>query len=363
LLGDTSHKNIFSQFGNRYLTLYIFVLLFSQKVLMANNEKKLRGRIIIIEGNISAGKTTLCLRLRDQLGCKVFLEPTLTNPFLEEFYKNPKEFALRMQLWLLRQRFRTYVDAVLESIKNGESVVLDRSVFSDWVFAEQGRRDGVISPEGFDYYKKIRESILCHLPKPDFAIYLQVEPDVCHYRIHELRKRDCESGIPVDYLNGLHKCYENFITNLSENGTTKTLTYDWNKFGQCDQVIQDLLDHAHLPLSLEESARTATQKMFSDANFLLKQMDPESVSDIAHLYEDSNRLKLICPDLEHQQMVEKRQRSTTGSSCVRDQSSPTKKQKTTISNKQQDVQPIYERLPMVGQQKRILAPNPRDDIL
>ena len=42
--------------------------------------------LIILEGNISAGKTTLAKDLAKRLDIKVFLEPTLTNPYLELFY-------------------------------------------------------------------------------------------------------------------------------------------------------------------------------------------------------------------------------------------------------------------------------------
>jgi deoxyadenosine/deoxycytidine kinase len=34
--------------------------------------------------------------------------------------------------------------------------VLDRSIFSDWVFAEKNRLDGNIDADGFFYYTKLR---------------------------------------------------------------------------------------------------------------------------------------------------------------------------------------------------------------
>lgn len=65
-------------------------------------------RLIIVEGNISAGKSTLCRMLSDELNYALFLEPTVENPFLDRFYKEPRKFALPMQLWLLKQRYITY---------------------------------------------------------------------------------------------------------------------------------------------------------------------------------------------------------------------------------------------------------------
>lgn len=36
--------------------------------------------LVIVEGNIASGKTTLAVELAKSLGCRVFLEPTIRNP-------------------------------------------------------------------------------------------------------------------------------------------------------------------------------------------------------------------------------------------------------------------------------------------
>ena len=170
------------------------------------------GKVIIMEGNISAGKSTLCCELRQRIpNAKAFLEPTLSNPYLEDFYANPPKYALKMQLWLFRQRYRTYLDALQYVVETGNSVILDRSVYSDWVFAEKNRIDGNISEEGYQYYMALRAQLLKDLPLPHFTIYLDVSPQVCHDRIHHMRKRDCESSIPLDYLAGLDTCYKQLL--------------------------------------------------------------------------------------------------------------------------------------------------------
>ncbi len=122
--------------------------------------------LIIVEGNISAGKSSLCRSLAGLLGFELFLEPTVTNPFLAKFYKDPKKWALRMQIWLLKQRFRTYISAIRHIIATGKGAILDRSIYSDWVFAERNRLDGNISEEGFAYYQALRDQMLLQLPTP-----------------------------------------------------------------------------------------------------------------------------------------------------------------------------------------------------
>jgi len=106
--------------------------------------------LIIVEGNISAGKSTLCKNLAQLLNYKLFLEPAVEgNPYLQLFYQDPKKYALKMQLWLLRRRFETYAEAIrLISSNQCEGVLLDRSVFSDYVFAVKNFEDGNISSEG-----------------------------------------------------------------------------------------------------------------------------------------------------------------------------------------------------------------------
>lgn len=82
-----------------------------------------------------------------QLDYDVMLEPTVTNPFLEKFYADPKAYALKLQLWMYNQRYRTLA-AAFQQVLKGRGVILDRSAFSDVVFAAVNRTQGNISPEG-----------------------------------------------------------------------------------------------------------------------------------------------------------------------------------------------------------------------
>ena len=124
------------------------------------------GNIVLVEGNIGIGKTTLCRELSERLKYKAFFEPATENPYLEKFYANPKKYALQLQLWIFNQRCHTYVDALKHIVKTGEftndkchgtdvydivigeGVILDRSIYSDCVFAKVGRSEGYISEEG-----------------------------------------------------------------------------------------------------------------------------------------------------------------------------------------------------------------------
>ena len=55
----------------------------SSKRIESNKLSRLGGgKLVIIEGNIGVGKTTLTQKLADDLKYKVFLEPSTDNPFL-----------------------------------------------------------------------------------------------------------------------------------------------------------------------------------------------------------------------------------------------------------------------------------------
>ena len=77
------------------------------------------AQLVIVEGNIGVGKSTLACQLARQLNYKVFLEPTTKNPYLAKFYKDPKRYALKLQLWIFRQRFKTYTEATEHVLKHG----------------------------------------------------------------------------------------------------------------------------------------------------------------------------------------------------------------------------------------------------
>ena len=67
--------------------------------------------IVATMGLIGAGKSTLTNMLREKHGYTTFMEPTSEsegasdNPFLEDYYKNPRRWAFTMQAFLLFERY------------------------------------------------------------------------------------------------------------------------------------------------------------------------------------------------------------------------------------------------------------------
>ena len=165
----------------------------------ARYRERVKGNmIVIVEGNIAAGKSTIVQYLQKKGGYRVFLEPTVTNPYLVDFYANPSAFAMPLQLWLLRMRFITYLSAVRYLCeaelagRQDEVVLMDRSIFSDAVFAEQVWRDKFMTDGQYRYYQDLRRSMMDALPVPHMCLHVDVDAKVCHGRVaSRARVRAC----------------------------------------------------------------------------------------------------------------------------------------------------------------------------
>jgi NADH dehydrogenase (ubiquinone) 1 alpha subcomplex subunit 10 len=145
----------------------------------------------------------------------------------------PGTFALPMQLWLLRQRFLTYCLALRLASRPGskaKGVIMDRSIFSDIVFALKNREDENIDAAGYAEYEALRAGLLALIPLPHAVVYLDVTAEACHDRVLSMRQRECESGIPLAYLEGLDRCYKKFCVDMQDSGVD-VLSFDWEQFG------------------------------------------------------------------------------------------------------------------------------------
>ena len=66
------------------------------------------SKYIVVEGPIGVGKTTLAKKIAHSLHYELMLETFSDNPFLINFYKNQKEFALATQLQFLLNRSKVF---------------------------------------------------------------------------------------------------------------------------------------------------------------------------------------------------------------------------------------------------------------
>lgn len=171
-------------------------------------EKIKTSGYIIIEGNIGVGKSTFSVLLADslrELGCRAEYLPEpdeTTNPFLAEYYADPKATAYKMQMHLLHSRFASTRYAQAAALAGKGWYILDRSYYGDICFAKVQERDGYFRPAEAESYMTAHRNMREFIEPPTAAVFLCAAPQTCAKRIAK-RARDCEAGVPLDYLCAL----------------------------------------------------------------------------------------------------------------------------------------------------------------
>ncbi|PLW83893.1 deoxynucleoside kinase [Kineobactrum sediminis] len=168
----------------------------------------LKGRtppaFIAVEGPIGVGKTTLAKRLAATFNYDTLLEDAERNPFLERFYRNPKEAALATQLSFLFQRAQKISDMRQADIFSPVRVA-DFLIEKDPLFARVN-----LDRDEFDLYQRVYRQLLIDPPQPDLVVYLQAPTNVLLSRIND-RGIAHERALGRDYLERLNEVYSEFF--------------------------------------------------------------------------------------------------------------------------------------------------------
>ncbi len=191
-------------------------------------------RYIVIEGPIGVGKTSLVRKLGDRLGSELLLEKAEENPFISQFYQNPRQFALSTQLHFLLQRAQQVQNfRQIDLFKS--SYIADFMMEKDRLFAEI-----TLNANELNLYQQIYQHMTVDAPRPDLVIYLQAPPEVLRARIAK-RGITYEQQIRGDYLSRLCDSYTRFFYDYDES---PLLTVNTQSVDLIDNVeeFQDLLD-------------------------------------------------------------------------------------------------------------------------
>jgi deoxyguanosine kinase len=159
---------------------------------------------IVIEGPIGVGKTSLARRVCASLGAEPVLEQAAENPFLERFYRNPRDGALPAQLYFLFQRAQQLA-ALNQQDLFAPLRVADYLLEKDRLFARVTLDDAE-----FGLYEQVYTKLDIQAPKPDLVVYLQAPVDVLLERIAKRGIR-YEQQIERAYLERLNEAYARFF--------------------------------------------------------------------------------------------------------------------------------------------------------
>jgi deoxyadenosine/deoxycytidine kinase len=161
-------------------------------------------RLIVIEGPIGVGKTSLARRLARSFGSELILEQAEENPFLERFYRNPRSAALQTQLFFLFQRARQLEDIRQHDLFDTVRIA-DYLIDKDRLFARL-----TLDDEELALYEQVYAKLAVDAPVPDLVIYLQAPVDVLLERI-EHRGIRYEQQMDRAYLERLQEAYARFF--------------------------------------------------------------------------------------------------------------------------------------------------------
>jgi len=161
-------------------------------------------QFIVIEGPIGVGKTSLARRLCASLEAEPVLEQAAENPFLERFYRNPRDGALPTQLYFLFQRAQQLA-ALNQQDMFAPTRVGDYLLEKDRLFARVTLDDAE-----FGLYEQVHAKLDIQAPKPDLVVYLQAPVDVLLERIAKRGIR-YEQQIERAYLERLNEAYARFF--------------------------------------------------------------------------------------------------------------------------------------------------------
>jgi deoxyguanosine kinase len=175
---------------------------------------KHNNKYIAIEGNIGAGKTSLCRQLADELSASLLLENFDENPFLPLFYENSTQYALSVELFFMTERHEQMKSWLLaQSLSNHQYYIADYIFSKTLLFANR-----TLNETEWNLFRRVFHALNAHIPQPDLLVYLHRPVEELLQNIR-LRNRSYEQNITADYLKSIETAYSDFFANLSEEKT------------------------------------------------------------------------------------------------------------------------------------------------
>jgi deoxyadenosine/deoxycytidine kinase len=201
----------------------------------------MKKRLLLVAGNIGAGKTSITERIGQRLGWKAGFESVADNPYLSDFYADMRQWSFHLQVFFLGHRAQQHIDMA----SSPQSAILDRSIYEDaYIFARALHHLGNLRERDYFAYRHLFDLVTRSLPAPDLLIYLKAPVETLLERI-QARGRTMESGITAEYLSLLDNYYEDWLADydLSPVLTIRSDDLDFvHKPGHLDIVIGRIQD-------------------------------------------------------------------------------------------------------------------------
>lgn len=159
---------------------------------------------VAVDGPIGVGKTTFCRILADRIGGHLVLEEAAKNPFLKDFYRDRRRYALQTQFFFLLSRYAQQKELIEYDLFK-KKIVADYTFEKDLLFAAANLTD-----EEMALYRQIAELFKKNIPKPDLVVFLTASIDVLLTRIKK-RNISYERNFDAPYLSSVVDAYNHYF--------------------------------------------------------------------------------------------------------------------------------------------------------
>ena len=177
------------------------------------------SRLIIVEGPIGVGKSSLAQLLSAEMAGRLVLEKVEENPFLFRFYDEPGRFAFQTQLFFLLSRYGQ-LEALRQKDLFSQVTICDYFLPKDRIFAQL-----TLGDEELGLYDQVYSLLNPKLPRPDLVVYISATTSVLMNRIRQ-RGRPYEKAISYDYLETVNEAYNRFFFQYEETPLLVVSTTD-----------------------------------------------------------------------------------------------------------------------------------------
>ena len=163
-------------------------------------------------------------------------EPVDNNPYLADFYADMPRWSFNLQVYFLNKRFKE----VVEISKSSDTIIQDRTIFEDArIFAPNLHGQGMMSDRDFANYTDLFDLMMSLVKLPDLMIYIRSSIPTLVAQIQK-RGREYEQTMRLDYLEGLSKRYEDWISTYK--GQLIIIEGDTCKFGERAEDFKQVTD-------------------------------------------------------------------------------------------------------------------------
>src|ERR1700682_1622562 len=170
----------------------------------------MKHRYLVVEGPIGCGKPSLAQKRAMRMGANTLLEDAAANPFLAQFYRDMRRYALPTQLFFLFQRVQQ-LEALKQPDLFAKPTIADFTLAKDPLFARMTLDDAESQ-----LYRRIYEHVKPQAPVPDLVIYLQASINTLIARVRK-RGNPVENGMDEGYLRRLSEAYTRYFYNYADS--------------------------------------------------------------------------------------------------------------------------------------------------